>query len=253
MSKNFFVSKCRAAAIHFLISVVGALLTASVVYLIWHPSPLHISVGVSSIFMMILVVDVCLGPLLTFVVYAKGKSSLRFDLSVIGLCQIAALCYGLFTVAQGRPVFLVFVKDRFDLVRNYEVDQASLAAAKAPFNQITLGSPRLVAAHSPVDPKRRSALLFSSLNGGADLQQLPEMYGDYDAAAKEVIEKLQPIEQLSKFNKPDDPEWIKVQKTLDPKTQGYLPLKASAVDMTMLIDRKSGKVLEILNIRPWDQ
>ena len=57
---------------------------------------------------MLLAIDVILGPLLGLLVYKEGKKSLKFDLSVIILIQIAALCYGVFSIEQGRPAWLVY-------------------------------------------------------------------------------------------------------------------------------------------------
>ncbi|MEG2832299.1 MAG: type IV pilin accessory protein, partial [Bacilli bacterium] len=31
----------------------------------------------------------------------------------------------------------------------------------------------------------------------------------------------------------------------------FLPLKATAVDMTILIDKKNGAVIKIVDLRPW--
>jgi len=60
-------------------------------------------------------VDVILGPLITLTVFnrSKPRSELVRDLTVVGLIQLAALGYGLWTVFVARPVHLVFEYDRF--------------------------------------------------------------------------------------------------------------------------------------------
>lgn len=40
---------------------------------------------------------------------------------MIILIQLSALSYGLYSIAQGRPVWLVYNVDRFELVRNNEI------------------------------------------------------------------------------------------------------------------------------------
>ncbi len=65
---------------------------------------------------MILAIDVIIAAYLGLSVYKEGKKTLKFDLSVIILIQIAALCYGVFSIEQGRPAWLVFNVDRFELV-----------------------------------------------------------------------------------------------------------------------------------------
>ena len=58
MSKRlkFFVS-------HLLISFFIALIVVGVVFFIWYPSPLATAVGVTHIFLMMLTIDVIVGPL----------------------------------------------------------------------------------------------------------------------------------------------------------------------------------------------
>ncbi|MCH8150563.1 MAG: hypothetical protein IH987_21735, partial [Planctomycetes bacterium] len=48
----------------------------------------------------------------------------------IGICQLAALLYGLYVLWLARPVFLVFVVDRFNLVFANQVPQSELDLAK---------------------------------------------------------------------------------------------------------------------------
>ncbi len=82
-----------------------------------YSSPLATAVGVTHIFLMLLVIDVILGRLLGLLVYKEGKKTLKFDLSVIILIQMAALCYGVFSIEQGRPAWLVYNVYHFELVR----------------------------------------------------------------------------------------------------------------------------------------
>ena len=108
-------SRIKAFTTHLFISLLIALAVIGVVFYLWHPTPLHTAVGVTQIFLILLAVDVIFGPLLTLLVYKTGKKTLIIDLTVIALLQFSALCYGLWTVAEGRPAWLVFAKDRLTL------------------------------------------------------------------------------------------------------------------------------------------
>ena len=94
-----------AFLLHLLISGVIGLIAVCIVFFVWYPDPLQDAVGVTEIFLILLSVDIVIGPLLTLLVYKPGKPSLKFDLSVIALLQLVALCYGMNTVFQGRPAF----------------------------------------------------------------------------------------------------------------------------------------------------
>ena len=89
---------------HLLLSFLAALLVVGLVFFIWYPLPLAQAAGVMHIFLMMLAIDVIVGPILGLLVYKEGKKTLKFDLSVIIVIQIAALCYGVFSIEQGRPV-----------------------------------------------------------------------------------------------------------------------------------------------------
>ena len=125
--------RIKAFLIHGLVSISVALLVIGLVFFIWYPSPLAKAVGVTHIFLMMLVIDVILGPLLTLLVYKQGKKTLLFDLTVIVLLQISALGYGLWTISQGRPAWLVFNVDRFDNVRVNEIDNRNIAKAQQQY------------------------------------------------------------------------------------------------------------------------
>ena len=60
--------------------------------------------GAGKLFLMMLGVDIILGPILTFIIYQKNKKSLKFDLFIIACIQISAIGYGVYSMYGGRPV-----------------------------------------------------------------------------------------------------------------------------------------------------
>src|SRR5690606_37503073 len=115
--------------------------------------------------------------LLTLVIYKPGKPHLRLDLSVIALVQAGFLAYGLHTLWQSRPVFLVASDVRFDLVLASDLDESQVAAAPRPeWRRLSWSGPRLVGVLPPEDSAERQRLLAILLETGRDLHQLPEQY-----------------------------------------------------------------------------
>ena len=128
--------------------------------------------------------------------FKSGKRGLRFDLAVIGLVQIAALAYGVYIVYLARPAFIVFVKDRFELVTAVELEPDELAKAKYPqFRTPGWTGPQLAAADMPADPKERSKLLDAAL-AGFDLQHFPRYYLPYAERTKDVLAKAETVARL---------------------------------------------------------
>src|SRR5689334_12196169 len=107
------MTRWKAAGIHLGISLVIALLVGSVIYFVWYPPPFFTVSGGNTLMLLIMGVDVVIGPALTLAVFRVGKWGLKFDLSVIAILQFAAFCYGLYIIAAARPVFLVAETDRF--------------------------------------------------------------------------------------------------------------------------------------------
>ena len=137
-----------AFGLHILFSFLLLILALLLVFKLWYPAPLDQAMGVTEIFWFILGVDLILGPLLTFVVFNPKKKELKRDLIIILIIQIAAYIYGLYTVAQGRPVWQVFVVDDIELVRAIDIQGESSVYSAKLFNK-----PQWVAAAYSENPE----------------------------------------------------------------------------------------------------
>ena len=244
MSKRlkFFLS-------HLSISFLIALLVVGLVFFIWYPSPLASAVGFTHIFLMLLVIDVILGPLLGLLVYKEGKKTLKFDLSVIILIQIAALCYGVFSIEQGRPAWLVFHVDRFELVRKNDLILENIDQAQPQFQQVSWTGPQFVAVKLAVSPQQRQNDMFTEVLGGISLAQQPERYVELTQAKTSIKQRAQPLVLLNDFN---DPKVVKMMLTQYPQATAFLPLKANAVNMVVLVNKESASIIKIVDLRPWE-
>ncbi|HPG95297.1 MAG TPA: hypothetical protein PLR28_12145, partial [Dokdonella sp.] len=108
------MSRWKAAAIHLSISITVGLLTLALLFLVWFPQPYFEAAGGEHLIIVLLCVDLVLGPLLTLILFKSGKKGMLFDLWMIGILQSAALVYGLYVIAEARPVFIVAAVDRFN-------------------------------------------------------------------------------------------------------------------------------------------
>ena len=241
--------KLRAFTVHAIISLLIGSICASIVFFVWYPYPLSKAVGVTQIFLMLLVIDIILGPLLTFLIYKSGKKTLKLDLFCIGLIQIFALCYGLWTVYQGKPAWLVFNADRFDVVRIIEIDKRKINQVKDKYRTLSLFSPKWVASIAPQNIDENNDILFEAVFAGIDIAQRPELYQDLNDVKDKIKNKAQGLELLNNYNNRKD-----VEKTLAkyPKADAWLPLKANAVDMVVLVNKESASIIKIVDLRPWE-
>lgn len=248
------MSRWKAAAIHFSMSLAIGIVIACLLFGVWYPQPYFHAAGADSLMLLLVGVDLALGPLLTLVVFRVGKPGLRFDLIVIALVQSIALVYGMSVVLRSRPVFLVAAIDRFTLVAAQDVAAIDLANGdREQFRTLPWDGPRLVGAVLPTAVEERNDLVFSSV-GGKDLPNLPKYYVEYAEVAKVIASNARPLESIPRR----DPEAravvdAAVRASEKPATAlGWLPLVATRHDMVMLVDRDSGQPVQALAIDPWE-
>jgi hypothetical protein len=137
------------------------------------------------------------GPALTLVITkpTKPRAELIRDLSVIALLQLAALGYGLHSVAAARPVALVFEVDLLRLVTANEIDDSMLAEAPAILRSLSWSGPRLMAVAKPTDPDEQLRTIELGLSG-IPLAALPRYWRDYASYADKAWQKSRPVSDL---------------------------------------------------------
>ena len=240
-------AKFKFVTAHLIISICVAAVAACIVFFCWYPFPLNKAVGVTHIFLMMLGIDIVLGPFFTWLVYKEGKKSLKFDLTVIIAIQISALLYGIYSIERGRPAWLAYNVDRFELVRKNEIVDQNINQAKPKFQQVSWFKPQYVAVNFAKDIQQRNDDMFAEALGGISLAQRPERYVNFAEAKAQLQKRAQSLELLPQYN---DKAVVKNILAKYPQATAFLPMKASAVDMTVLINHKGG-VVKIVDLRPW--
>ncbi len=242
--------KLRAFLLHFSVSLVIVLVGSIVVYYVWYPAPLYKASGVNGIYLIVLGVGLVVGPILTFLVSKPNKKSLKFDLIVIVLLQVAGFFYGLYQVYDGRPTWIAYSVDRFDLIRNNEIDTRKLAKASPEYQKVSRSGPKYVAAIIPKDnPDLSNEILFDEIGSGIAPSQRPELYATLNQVEQAMSERAQPLSVLDNYN---DKAKVRDILSVYPQANSFLPLKTNAVNMTVLINTtEQAKVIKIVDLRPW--
>ncbi len=245
----------RAALIHLSISALVACAAAAGMLGIWYPPPFFEAMGADGLILIMVAVDVILGPMVTLIIFAPGKPRhlLIFDLAVIGTLQLAALSYGVFVISQARPVYMLFVRDRFEITAADEVRGEELAKVKDPeFRTLPRLRPRLAAAEMPTDPAEQMRIMFSAIQG-VDLKTYPEYYVPYDKDLALVRSKAKPLALLRKRHPEAAGELAKaIAKTGLPEDRlAFLPLRGRKKDMSVLVDATTGRIAGFAPIDPW--
>lgn len=234
---------------HFFISICISLISLFWVFHVWYPSPLAKATDVTHIFLMLLAIDVILGPILGFVVYKEKKRTLKFDLAVIFLLQLSALGYGLFSISQARPVWIAYNVDRFELIRANDIIADKLEKAYPQYQTVSWFKPKFVGVQISENIEEKNQNMFEEVLGGISIAQRPERYVSIDQVETQMKLRSQSLSELNQYNSSNDLEKILAKY---PNANSWLPLKANAIDMVVLINKDTAEIIKIIDLRPWN-
>lgn len=247
------MSRWKAAGIHFSISVCVAIGVLVLLFGVWYPPPYFQAAGGGKLEMILVGVDLTLGPLLTLIVFKAGKKGMKFDLAVIGIVQAVALVYGMSVILSTRPVFLVASIDRFVLVSADKISDTDLEQGPKPdFRSLSWSGPRLVAVKMPTDAAQKNDL-FESEKRGKDVERLPQYYVDYVSQAPALLARAKPLAQLESKHpraKKKLDKWLSKHDQVSADVV-WLPVTTRFDDVTMLLDKRTGQPLDAIAINPW--
>lgn len=242
--------KLKVSLIHLLISasIIGCFLLFALN--IWYPQPFFSISGLQHIILILITVDVILGPLLTFVIFKPKKSSLKFDLTVIALVQLLALGYGVKTIYEAHPLYVAYAIDRFTPINANEVipDKAKYPELK----KSKLAGPELVYVQKPTDPAEMSRVTMEVLSGKPDLDARPEYYEPFKKFTDTILTKsISPEKiQANDKNKQQLENFLaQYGKTAD--DYAFLALVGKEKDVLWAFDRHNGEPVDIIDINPF--
>jgi hypothetical protein len=246
-----FKEKLQAASIHLggSMFVVGCFVLYAL--FVWYPAPFLGISGLLNIILILVSVDLILGPILTFFLYKKGKRGLKFDLAAVILVQLAALGYGMYTVYQGHPVYVAYAADRFTIVT---AQDAKTELAKLPEYQVsTLWKPVFAYAQMPSDAKEAQKVLFDALAGKGDIDQLPQYYADFQTNLTTLLNnKNLPYEKLiAKIEYKTLVNDFLAKNQQKPEQLAFIPLSGKENDVIWVWDKSKQQPISVLDINPW--
>lgn len=245
--KHFnLASRLKAAGIHLSISALIAGMAAALVFGLWYPWPFRSAAGGQALFLLIISVDLVLGPALTFVVFnrTKTRSHLVRDLAVIAALQLAGLSYGLYTVYLARPVAVVFEVDRFRVISDVEVRHEELPQALPALRTLSLTGPKILGTRQSRSGEERLKTLDLALQG-VDIGVRPSYWQPYSDSARAAVERSRPVSDLLKHY-PDHVQAIKQEIKKTGRTAAelrFLPLVARETNWSVLLDAKTGEIV----------
>lgn len=246
--------KATAFGVHFLVTALLSASAAALVFLVWFPDPFQKMLGGTRLFEILVACDLGLGPLTSFIIYSSKKSrrALLFDYTIVGIVQLGAFMYGLHAVANTRPVYIVFVKDRLEVMSARELDDADLAQGGKRYRTRPKWGPQLVGIQEPEDPKEREKVMFSSLTG-KDYGQLPAYYVPYEQTLAQIRQRSLPVSVLDKRHPESKPLVSSAVAQLQVPVEKlvWLPVKHRDGFWTALLNPDTGRPVSWLPVDPY--
>jgi len=245
--------KVRAFAIHFVATLAVALVAAALIFFVWYPDPFQRMLGGLQLFLLVAGCDLALGPLVSFVIYSskKKRRALIFDYTVVGIVQVAAFVYGVYSVSQSRPAYVAFVKDRIEVISAGEIAERDYEEARgSKYAQPPFSGPAHVAAHVP--PQERNEVLWASLEG-RDIGVRPKFYVDYSSQREAIQKQIRPVSELLERHPKSRALVEKSLQDLDRAEGdlGWLPVKHAKGFWTAVMDKHSAEPVKYLPIDPY--
>lgn len=202
MNRELLPSKLKASGIHLGLSLLIFFILLGISMVYWYPGNLFTADGGWQGLRIVVLVDVVLGPLLTFMVFnptKKVKESV-IDLSVIALIQLAALGYGVHTTYTQHPVAMVLLDGNLvPVVRDDYKDQIKSLDDLAPY---TINNrPLLASAEIAIDSDVIKQVFETEKEQGIPVNAQLQIYQD-KASIPEALKQVQ-------FKARENPEWQK--------------------------------------------
>jgi len=241
-------SKFKAAGIHLGISSIIFLVLAYFIIFRWYPWPYFTADGGWQGIRIIALIDLVLGPLLTLIIFNPAKSlrEIRFDLGAIGLLQISALIWGIYTVHSERTAAIVHWDGEF-----YTVSAKVYKEQGMPLDglaQFSNAHPPLINAYRSTDV----ATLTEVLRLITEEKQAPfeqfHIYRPFKAFKDTIFAHALDINAIVSVNEDMNNELHRflVRSGGEQEDYFYMPLNARYHNV-ILIFSESGDVLGSLN------
>ncbi|MGL4675232.1 MAG: hypothetical protein ACRCXK_10260 [Wohlfahrtiimonas sp.] len=254
----------KAFIYHFIFSfaLIGGL--SFFIVSLWYPDVWAVEIGGYKLVLMMLLLDLGVGPLCVGLSYKahKSRKANLFDISVITICQLAFFSWGAWTVSISRPVYIVFDTDRFEMVVDQDIDRTKL-----PESGIFSDLPLLRGVQMAIvdlektvpDEEKRIEVNNDAVFGldisknpsyyvpyeGDDLAKVLKMAKGYEYFTKNPDAKVKADEVIQKHKLTVDQfKWLPI-RYFSPQAQGQL-------FMTVVIDSQTAEIIDYILLDPYE-
>jgi hypothetical protein len=245
--------RLKALGLHLLASASLLTLILGSLYLGWYRWPGWYLTDVTQVVLVLVCVDVVLGPLLTFIIASKNKPrrELVRDIGIIVVVQLCALTYGTTSLWSGRPLYYAFSETVLQQVQAYDIDakEAALGQKQNPaLAPHWYSTPRWIWAPLPQDTDERAKIVTGAISGGDDVISMPRYFKPWDQGVASLRAQLKKVDDVAYFSKGEKQKLKEKLKAagLPDDQLNTMPLTGRGHPLLAVFDPASLKITAIL-------
>lgn len=254
----------KAFIYHFIFSflLIGGL--SFFIVSLWYPDIWASELGGYKLVVMMLLLDLGVGPLCVGLSYKphKTKKANFFDITVITLCQLAFFSWGAWTVSISRPVYIVFDTDRFEMTVDQDIDRTKLPES-GMFSTLSLlrGVQMAVVDLETTVPDEKERIEVSNETlFGMDPSKMPKYYAPYEGSnIQKVLKMAKGYEYFTKNTEAKSLADGIIQKHKITEDQFkwlpihyFSPQDQSQLFMTVVIDSQTAEIIDYILLDPYE-
>jgi len=248
--------RLKLFSVHLLSSATILLLILGSLYFGWYRWPGWYLTDVTRVILIMVCVDVVLGPTLTLIVANKDKPRrvLARDIGIIVAVQLCALLYGSAQLWSGRPLYYAFSEGILQLVQSYDIDdnEVKLGREKNPaLSPHWYSLPRWIWAPLPQDAETSQQIVAAAVSGGDDVTSMPRFFKPWKEGLPSLRSQLKKVDDVAYFAKSEKKilkEKMKAAGLPDDKSD-TMPLTGRGHPLLAVFDLTSLEIIAVFKTK----
>lgn len=198
--------RLKLFSLHLLSSATILSLILGSLYFGWYRWPGWYLTDVTRVILIMVCVDVVLGPALTLIVANQKKSRqvLARDIGIIVTVQLSALVYGSLQLWSGRPLYYAFSENILQLVQAYDIDANEVRLGREQNPTLSphwYSLPQWIWAPLPQDVETSQQIVAAAVSGGDDVTSMPRFFKRWEDGLPSLRSQLKKVDDVAYFAK----------------------------------------------------
>ena len=248
--------RLKLFSLHLLSSATVLTLVLGSLYLGWYRWPGWYLTDVTRVIVVMVCVDVVLGPTLTFIISNQNKlrRELTRDIGIIVAIQLCALTYGSVQLWNGRPLYYAFSESILQLVQAYDIDsnEANLAREQNPgLAPHWYSLPRWIWAPLPQNAEEAKKIVTSTIAGGDDVISMPRYFKRWEEGLTSLHAQLKKVDDVAYFARSEKKKLKDKMRAagMSDDQADTIPLTGRGHPLLAVIDPASLKITAVFNAK----